>query len=393
MTVFKGYYLIIRRNIFMPLLYIGIFLGITSIVQASYQSMVPAQGFSAYRMKTAVIDRAGGVLADTLRSLLERKQEMVEIGDDLQAIRNALYYRTVEYVLILPEDLEARFAAGESAVQRVTAPGSVMGFYIDTQVNAMLNQVRLCLAGGLSMEDACARALELSSLSGEVRLSDRNGNSGILPGHNYYFRFMPYAFLGSVITTVSLVLMEFKKKELKSRMQCSAVPLYRQNLAAAGAFLTVGVLVWLICIAFGTLVYRRPLLTDRSLGLYLLNSFVFMLAALSLGYLSGILSRGPASLNGINNVISLGMCFLGGVFVPIGMLDRVEMVSQFLPTYWYMRINDLLGSYETVPRAQMGLVFEGLAVQVLFAAACFAVTLALASKNESRALKMKTSLL
>ena len=51
-------------------------------------------------------------------------------------------------------------------------------------------------------------------------------------------------------------------------------------------------------------------------------------------------------LSGIANILSLGMCFLCGVFVPMNIMDRnVLKVSQFLPVYWYENVNETLGSY------------------------------------------------
>ena len=171
--------------------------------------------------------------------------------------------------------------------------------------------------------------------------------------------------------------MEFKKKAVQRRMLSSSVPFIRQNLAAVASFLLVGGVVWAICIALQAVFYRGGIFAGMHTGYYLLNSGALMLVALSLGYLSGMLSNSPAGLNGLTNVISLGLCFLGGVFVPLEMLgSKMKLVAQFLPTYWYSRINDILGDYGTVSGELSAVVWKGILIQLLFAAACFAVTLA-----------------
>lgn len=377
MTVFKGYFRTARRNFYSLAIYIGIFIGVCFMIQASLGKMLPAEGFSSYRMKVAVIDRAENTLSEAIREMIEEKHDPADVADDPQAIQDALYYRNAEYVLILPEDLEERFEDGRQAVERVTVPDSVMGFYVDMQVNMMLNQIRAGMAGGLTEEEACREAGRLADLPGKVSLYDRNGNAGQLPPYNYFFRYMPYGLLGSVIWTISLILMEFKRKEIRSRILGSAVSFRTQNLAALGAFLSIGFVVWLVCVLFGVLLYGRELLPDRNFVWYLLNSFVFMLVALSLGYLCGIISNGPQALNGFTNVISLGLSFLGGIFVPIEMLGKIVAFSQFLPTYWYSRINEMLGSYRTVKGEQLHLAAQGIGIQLMFAAACLAVTLAI----------------
>lgn len=377
MTVSKGYFLMVRRMIYTLAVYIGIFIGVCIMMQFSLGKTLPTEGFSSYRMKVAVIDRAKNELSQTICGMIGEKHELADVADDPQAIQDALYYRDAEYVLILPEDLKERFESGRQAVERVTVPDSVMGFYVDMQVNTMLNQIRAGMAGGLTEEEACKEAARLAALPGNVTLYDRNGNAGRLAPHNYFFRYMPYGILGSVVWTISLILMEFKREEIRRRMQSSAVSFRKQNLAAVVSFLAVGFAVWMACVLSGVLLYGRDLLSDRNFGWYLLNSFVFMLVALSLGYLCGSLAEGPQALNGFTNVVSLGMSFLGGVFVPIEMLGKVELISQFLPTYWYSRINEMLGGYRTVAGDQLTLAAQGLGIQVMFAAACLAVTLAI----------------
>lgn len=146
----------------------------------------------------------------------------------------------------------------------------------------------------------------------------------------------------------------------------------------AGAFLTIGGMIWGICIFIQIILYQGGIFTSKNAGIYLANSLACILAALSLGFISGMLANNPGALNGINNVFSLGLCFLGGIFVPLEMLgEGVEKVAQFLPTYWYSVINGILGDYEQISGEMMGQIQKGLVIQILFSAACFSVALVL----------------
>ena len=137
MTVFKGYLLVVRRNFYTLAVYIGIFICVCVMIQSTMGKMLPTEGFSSYRMKVAIIDRAGSTLSQTICEMVKEKHEAADILDDPQAIQDALYYRDAEYVLILPKDMEKRFEDGRQAVERVTVPDSTMGFYVDTQINTM----------------------------------------------------------------------------------------------------------------------------------------------------------------------------------------------------------------------------------------------------------------
>lgn len=376
MTVFKGYLTIIKRNLGMVVMYIAIFIGITVAIQKFYVATGMNRGFTSVRARVAVIDRDGGVLGETFRAVMERDQELVELADDPLVMQEELYYENVEYVVILPEDAGERLAEGKPEVESVTAPGSVTGFYMDAQINNLLNQIRTYLAAGFSGEEACKRAAALGEKRGEVEMVNRNGNGGQREGYNYFFAYLPYAFLASATMSMGFVIMEFKKRELRRRMQSSAVPFYRQNLSAMAAFFLVGALIWGACILVQAVLYGGGIFSSSNCGYYLLNSVMCMAVALALGYLAGMLANSPSALSGINNVFSLGLCFLGGVFVPLEMIGGgVQRVAQFLPTYWYSKINGILGDYGNPDGEMLEVIRKGLLIQAAFVAACFSVTL------------------
>ena len=92
--------------------------------------------------------------------------------------------------------------------------------------------------------------------------------------------------------------------------------------------------------------------------------------ALSLAYLIGLFMKNNNMLNGITNIVSLGMCFLSGVFVPINIMDKkVLKIAQFLPVYWYEQVNDILSRHHSLNPELLGRVRMGMGIQLLFAAA------------------------
>ena len=139
MTVFKGYFLIIKRNLFTILMYIGIFVGVTAMIQLSYSSGGVKDGFSAAKINVAILDRDGGELSSMLGKLMEEQQNLVEIEDEEQVIQEKLFYGDVEYVLVIPQGVEERLTKGENAVQSMTVPDSISAYYVEEQVNSALN--------------------------------------------------------------------------------------------------------------------------------------------------------------------------------------------------------------------------------------------------------------
>lgn len=112
----------------------------------------------------------------------------------------------------------------------------------------------------------------------------------------------------------------------------------------------------------------KTFLSSENFGYYVLNTLVMMAVALSLSYLIGLFVKNSNMLSGIANILSLGMCFLCGVFVPMNIMDRnVLKVSQFLPVYWYENVNETLGSYSHLTGEAAVSVWKGIGLEAMFA--------------------------
>lgn len=145
------------------------------------------------------------------------------------------------------------------------------------------------------------------------------------PGYTYYFRYIPYLFLAVLCYSMGYILLAFRKEDIQKRMLASAISTRRQNLEGLLAMFTISLVLWLIVVAGAGIMYGNELLTSKVLGYYLLNTFLMLTIALSLAYLIGLFMKNTNMLNGITNIVSLGMCFLSGVFVPINIMDKKSL--------------------------------------------------------------------
>ena len=118
---------------------------------------------------------------------------------------------------------------------------------------------------------------------------------------------------------------------------------------------------------------------------FLLNTFVMMMVSLSLSYLLGLFVKSSNMLNGLSNIVSLGMCFLSGVFVPMSVMDKkVLKIAQFLPVYWYEDINETLARYHSVSGNIATDIWKSLGIEVMFALAFVAIILALSKYKRQK---------
>jgi ABC-type multidrug transport system permease subunit len=108
----------------------------------------------------------------------------------------------------------------------------------------------------------------------------------------------------------------------------------------------------------------------------LLNSFVITIFALALAALASNFVNSSNAQNAAANIMTLALCFLGGVFVPRYMLsDGILAVSQFLPTYWNVIALERATELTSFDTSAMAPFWQAVMIQLTFAAAVFCLSL------------------
>ena len=378
MAVFKAYMKIARKNIWMILLYLGIFFCVTIL----FQRFVPegAEGYTAESVPVGIVDEDGGEAAESLINYIGRTNETILLEDDRESLQEDLFYRNVGYIVRIPEGFMEKCILGEEKIEAVTVPGTYAGYYVDQQVNSYMVYARSYAAAGFT-ETEIASAMAHRDKA-EVTLVDFSGNAGQVPAYTFYYRYLPYLLLSVLGYVMGYILMGFRRGSLPQRMRASAVPERRQSVEGLAASLVIALALWGVSAAVSVVMYRQDIYESGKLIWYLLNSLVMMLTALSLAYLVGTLVKSSNALSGIVNIISLGMCFVCGVFVEISYLSaEVRKAAQFLPVYWYETVNTLLTDHRTVAGSIRSEVLSGIGIQIVFAIAFVCVTLAVAKRS------------
>lgn len=376
MTVFKGFMILVKRNVSMLFLYMAIFVSMCVMMQI----LTRGEGVNQFREESldiAVIDRDGGKLAEGLREYLGTRHHIVDVEDEKSVIQERLFYRDIYYVVTIPEEFESLCLEQKEKLSTTKIPGAASAFYIDQQIDAFLNDVRILKSAGFSLEEALEETARIGDTEGKITLIDKNGYGGETPPHTNLFQYFPYLFLSVLCYILCFVMIAYREKDVRRRILCSSVSLHSQNLQLAAGFLVLGTVFWGLCMLIPVALNGREFLSDPQLLCYLLNSFVLMLTALSISFLAGMLVENAFAVNGVVNVVSLGMSFLCGVFVPADVLgEKLRLAARFLPVYWYEEVNAMIGSNAGFTGSQLRMFWQGIGIQLLFAAAILSLGLA-----------------
>ncbi len=377
MTVFKGFLTLTKRNLGMMFLYIAIFLTISIFVQKALGSS-NANGFEPERLDIAVIDRDRGTLAKGFTNYLGMFHNIKEMPDDKSVLQDRLFYRDIYYVVTIPDNFEKKCLENNEKLPVTKVPGSTSSYYVDQQINSFFNSMRTMTTGGFSVSEALEHIETYASVSPKVTLIDKTGHSGNMAEHAFMFQYMPYIILSILCYVLSYIMLSFGNADIKKRILCSCISSRSMNLQLILGHITIGLGIWIICIIMPVTLYRETFLTDPNMPYYLINSFLMMLVSLSIAFFISSFPLREEIINGIVNVITLGMSFTCGVFVSMDILGKeVKALAHFLPVYWYEIVNGLLAENSSLSSAQTIELWQGYGIQALFAIAFLAAAMVL----------------
>jgi len=380
MTVFKGYFIIFKRNLGMAAVYFMIFITIALLLQAT-NSKEAVSNFSARKMEVAIVDSDKSELSGCLVNYLKKIHHVSMEKEDKAKLSEELYYQGKNVVIRIVNGFEKKALSGENGILLTNSPGSYQGIYLEQQINNFISNILTYHTAGYSITESF-RKVQAQKAS-KVFIMDINGYGGEVPGYSYYFQFLTYLFICVCGEVLGKILFLFRERAVKNRMMASAVSLLRQNGESILAFVVLGGLLYVICLLLAAVIYGRDLLEAANLPWYLLNSFINMLGALEIAYLIGMLVKKEMQVNMVVTPVSLGFCFLGGIFVPLNVMgEQIKNIAKFLPTYWYATVNNLLTDYADISGSIKTEVLTCIGMQVLFLLALAGIGLAVAKYQQ-----------
>ncbi|MBR0164613.1 MAG: ABC transporter permease [Lachnospiraceae bacterium] len=388
MTVFHLYLAMIRKNAGYMLMYFAIFMTISVMITRS-QGDVVRQMFAKSAVGIAVTDRDESVISKGLIDFLAQENEIIPSDGNETELTRKLYYREAVYVLTIPEGFGESLTdtSSEPQLEVVKLPGNAAGYYLDADIEQFLSRVGTYLAAGYEEKEAVEKVLALKGSESEVRIAEGAYDYDHMPEYAYTFNYYPYLYLAVLIFSVSFVLKAFREKQVADRLKACPIPERTQALQGLVAFCLVFVVFWVLSILILLAADGTDFFFSPHRGWFLLNSFLFLMVAASIAFFIGNIAKSEIAITALTNVISLGMCFLGGVFVSLDVLnENVQRFSRFLPVWWYVRVCNMLGMRQGgLNTADLSLIRQSFLIQGAFAAALLMLTLYIIKKRSEKA--------
>ena len=348
MQVFKTFLKIAKKKFPSVLLYYIIFTVIV-IALSKIGASDHETSFTATKADICIMDEDDSTASHALSDYLFSIHNPVTLKDtDTMTLQDALYYQKVDYILTIPEGFEEQLTASDSKdfLRISMRKDSSNGYFVDQQVNEYLSSVRLFMAGGFSLSEAVTKSAEALSEGNDTSILniEEDNVKGTQIGLTYFFQYLPYVLINMLLLGMTPILITFNQKDLGARISCSSLSLKSKNTQITLGCIVFCLFVWLLFILTALFIYGADSLFSVNGLRSLLNSIMVLLFSVALSLLISTFSLKAQSLSMIANVVSLGLCFLSGIFVPQYLLGKgVLAIAHFLPTYWYVRINSMLG--------------------------------------------------
>lgn len=397
MHTYKTFLKIALKNCPSVMLYFIIFM-VICIMSSSQGEEAAKEMYKDEEIRFTVFNRDDSELGEAIKDYLSENNRYVEVEDNEETIRLKLYYRSVYYIVVIPEGFEDAIKNGEDMeLMNYKVTDSSPGYYMDMQVESYMQTLKSYIAAGYSIDEATAKTSETLletvevELLSDVKEKDINGNpisgsaSSEKPAIYYFYTYVPYVFLAIVISGLGPIIITFGKKDVKMRINVSAQTFKSYSIQMFLGVVTFGITVLALFNILAVILYGSSL-SFAAMIYYLIMTVCFLFVCLGITYFGGFLFSSTATMGAFSNVISLGLSFLGGIFVPLELLgDTMKNIARFTPTYWYVQANNAIIGVENFSDINMGEFAKNCGVQLLFAATFFCIGLAVLKHKREEA--------
>ncbi len=380
MPVFRLCLKILKKQLPIMLVYLIVFL-VISLIMSSFLAKEQLQQdrlFTQAKSNIAFISKENTPLVDGFKQELGRVANFIELPDETEALQDALYFRSVTYILRVPEGFTDSFMQGENVqLEKTAVPDSISSTYLDLFIDQYFNTARLYVQQmeNISQESLVQYLQSDLAVSAFVELKtigDQPLNQNFA---NYYFNFLAFSLLSVLILGMGALLLVFYDTDLMRRNACAPLSSSSVNLQFILAILVFTILAWSIMVAFCLLFNYKNSLNLNTLY-FVINSLVFAVCGTGISFLIGNLVKSHNAIPAVNNVVTLGLCFISGVFVPMELIaDSVLRIANFTPTYWFVKANNQIAKLTQFDFANLEPIFTSMLIQICFALAFFVAAL------------------
>ena len=378
MIVFKTILKILNKLKGLIILYTVMLISVTLVNQTSDN----VDSFEEVKPSVIIVnnDKSKNGVTNHFIKYLENHMEVkdIDIGNE-EKIDDALFYRDVSLVVYIPDGFGDDLLDNKDVSVEYKISGDKGSSYGKMLVQNYFDSFNIYnnYYDGDELFDRLDNALNLD-VNVEVKSKvDTNSLSRMAR----FFNFLNYAILAGCVYSISMILASLKSENVRKRTIVSSYDYKKYNRIVLEACSIVIIGMWILYMILALIIFKDLFISMNGLW-YVINSFVFSLCSLCIGFLIGNITQNKGTISGIVNVVSLGSSFLCGCFVPFEFMpDYVIKIAHIFPTYYFVINNEALKVMDNFSLSSVSPLIFNMEIVLIFGV-CFVIITNYVSKKK-----------
>ena len=311
---------------------------------------------------------------------LSKNSNEVNVSMNEEKIDDALFYRDVSYVIYVPKNFGKDVLHGKNPEIKIKSTKDYGASLANMMVERYL-KVANVYSDVTDNEDELVTLID-DTLSKKVKVNlTTKLDTKLIEKAAFYHNFLNYCILAGTIYVICLVLSSFKEENIKKRTIVSSMSHKNYNRILLLSNALFAFILWIFYCILAFILMDKIMFSTHGL-IFIINSFIFTICALTLAFLIANLVSNKNAVNGIVNVVALGSSFLCGAFVPTSMLpDFVLKIAHILPSYWFIKTNEMLKEMEVFTFDTLKPILTNMFIVICFSIIFIIITNVFSSKK------------
>ena len=247
-------------------------------------------------------------IAKGFEDYISKHSEIKDIDTkDEDKINDAIFYRDVNYVIYIPKDFGKNLLDGKNPSLEYKSCGDEYSSYAQMMVEKYIKTV-LIYKDYYSGAELISKVNKVVDKDTKVYMKTTLDTSK-LSSMTQYFNILNYALLAGCVYCISMILASLNDETVRKRTIISSFNYKKYNRIVLLSNSIVIFAMWILYMILALILFKDLMFSSNGLG-YVINSFVFTICSLTIGFLIGNITQNKNAIGGIVNVIALGTSFL-----------------------------------------------------------------------------------
>ena len=345
MTVFKTFLKILRKNLFMVIVFSGVLILFAGL---NMNSQDKSATFTSVKPDVIIVnqDEEKGITKGFI-DYIKENSVTPSVKDDEEARNDALFYNDTDYIIYIPKGFNEDFMEGKIDSLEVKKGMNFNSSYAEMMINRYLHIASIYKDKVANQDDLVKIINEVLKNNTEVEITSKLDTDNLARAV-FYYNFESYSLIVSLLFIITLILSIFNSDTIRKRTIISSTNYKKNNRILLLCNLLYAFVLWAIYTVLSFFLIGDVMFTANGIML-IINSFIHLIMLTSLAFFIGNAIKNKDVVNGVTNVVGLGTSFLCGVFVPLSYLpDSVVKIAHIIPTYYYVESNEMITTLEEV---------------------------------------------